>query len=60
MVTIEDVLFAGLDDDQREPLRRLLLRLWDTISTGQPESGGSTMSLFDQIDEGRAKSPSPW
>lgn len=32
----EDALFAGLDTNQREQLRQLLLSLRDSITTGQP------------------------
>lgn len=31
----EDVVFAGLDDEQREQLRQLLLRLRDSITTAE-------------------------
>jgi DNA-binding MarR family transcriptional regulator len=32
----EDVVFAGLDDEQREQLRQLLLRLRDSLATAEP------------------------
>jgi DNA-binding MarR family transcriptional regulator len=33
----EDVVFAGFDDEQREHLRQLLLRLRDSITTAEPQ-----------------------
>jgi DNA-binding MarR family transcriptional regulator len=36
----EDVVFAGLDDEQREQLRRLLLTLRDSLTTAELASSG--------------------
>jgi hypothetical protein len=40
------VLFAGLDNDQREQLRQLLLRLRDSITPAEPPA-------FAQADDSR-------